>query len=260
MIHRLSRRAFLADVGRSSVAMLVLGAGACGRTAPSAERRGDGAPTLPSSGGSPAPPALDVEAPDASDLTYSRVELGSGFVSAFVLVRGVEVALVDTGIERGDADVIGEVVGAAGRGWDDVRHVILTHSHYDHVGDLTGVLERASRAAVYAGAADIPAIRSPRKIRPVGDGDVVFGFRVIETPGHTPGHIAVLDPLASVLLIGDALFNTNPLRPLDNVDDDEANASVRKLGTLDFETALFGHGQPIERGASAAVREVAARL
>lgn len=260
-----SRRAFLIDLGRGSIAAAVLGAGACARSGSQAERRSTGSSTPSSSTGSSAgsPPQESSSADPAGGdggLSYRRVELGSGFVSAFVLVRGEEAAIVDTGIERGDVEEIGKAVAAAGRQWDEVRHVILTHSHYDHVGDLNGVLERAARAAVYAGAADIPAIRSPRKVRPVGDGDEVFGFRVIETPGHTPGHIAVLDPVASVLLIGDALFNTQPLRPLDNVDDDEANASVRKLAALDFETALFGHGEPIEQGADAAVREVAGRL
>ncbi|MGH9023873.1 MAG: MBL fold metallo-hydrolase [Acidimicrobiia bacterium] len=256
-----SRRAFLIDLGRGSIAAVALGAGACGKSSTPAERRASSSPKPSSSSVLPPSESSTAGPPGgAGGLSYRRVELGSGFVSAFVLVRGEEAAIVDTGIERGDVEDIGRAVGAAGRQWDDVRHVILTHSHYDHVGSLTGVVERAARATVYAGAADIPAIRSPRKISPVGDGDEVFGFRVIETPGHTPGHIAVLDPLASVLLIGDALFNTQPLRPLDNVDDDEANASVRKLAALDFETVLFGHGEPIVQGADAAVRDVAERL
>ncbi|MCB0063827.1 MAG: hypothetical protein KDE19_17010 [Caldilineaceae bacterium] len=39
-----------------------------------------------------------------------------------------------------------------------------------------------------------------------------------------------------------------------------ANASVRKIADLTFETAVFGHGEPIEEGASAAVAELAATL
>lgn len=190
-----------------------------------------------------------------------RVDLG--FVNAYVLVRGKEAAVVDTGT-AGNAPKIAEVVRGAGLGWDAVHHVILTHYHPDHVGSVGEVLGSAVRATAYAGAADIPQIRSPRPIKAVGDDDEVFGLRIIATPGHTPGHICVFDPAGSLLILGDAMNNvgselTGP-NPKYTADMAEAHRSVKKLAKLKFERALFGHGEPIEKGASQAIAKLAATL
>jgi len=48
------------------------------------------------------------------------------FVSAYVLVRGKEIALVDTGLPNNGAK-FAETITAAGLGWETVGHVILTH-------------------------------------------------------------------------------------------------------------------------------------
>ena len=59
------------------------------------------------------------EEPAAGELKWSRVELG--FVSAYVLVRGNEAAVVDTGV-GGSGEAIGTVLDEAGPGWAGVRH------------------------------------------------------------------------------------------------------------------------------------------
>ena len=91
------------------------------------------------------------------------------------------------------------------------------------------------------------------------DGDNVFDLRIVATPGHTPGHIAVLDEALGVLVAGDAL-TTNDGRPTSypiasTEDMEEAQRSVAKLAALDFETLFVGHGEPIQSGAAALVRE-----
>jgi glyoxylase-like metal-dependent hydrolase (beta-lactamase superfamily II) len=142
--------------------------------------------------------------------------------------------------------------------------VILTHHHSDHVGSTGEVLEAAPKAVVYAGAADIPQIKSPRPLKAVADGDEVFGLRIIGTPGHTPGHICVLDPVGALLVVGDAMVNMqNTLtgsHPQYTADMVQANQSVKKLATLKFDKAVFGHGDPIEQGAAAAIAKLAATL
>jgi glyoxylase-like metal-dependent hydrolase (beta-lactamase superfamily II) len=177
-------------------------------------------------------------------------------VAAYVVVRGSEVAIVDT-LVSGNAERIGGVVQAAGLGWDAVRHVIITHYHPDHAGSLADVSDLAPQAAVWAGAPDIPRIPLAREIRPAADGAEVFGLRIVATPGHTEGHISVLDPTASTLVVGDAAFNLGgqllDVFPQSTANADQARDSIRKLGTLGFERALFAHGSPVERGASAAL-------
>jgi glyoxylase-like metal-dependent hydrolase (beta-lactamase superfamily II) len=190
-----------------------------------------------------------------------RVNLG--FVNAYVLVRGKEAAVVDTGTPN-NAEKIADVVRAAGLGWNAVHHVILTHYHPDHIGSVGEVLGAAPKATAYAGAADIPQITSPRPVKAVGDNDEVFGLRVIATPGHTPGHICVFDPAGSLLILGDAMNNVgNELsgpNPKYTADMAQAHQSVKKLAKLKFQRALFGHGEPIDKGASQAIARLAGAL
>ena len=190
-----------------------------------------------------------------------RVNLG--FVNAYVLVRGKEAAVVDTGTPN-NASKIADVVRTAGLGWDAVHHVILTHHHPDHIGSVGEVLAAAAKATAYAGAADIPQIKSPRPVKAVADNDEVFGLRVIATPGHTPGHVCVFDPAGSLLILGDAMNNrdnklTGP-NPQYTADMAEAHQSVKKLAKLKFQRAVFGHGGPIDKGASQAIATLAGTL
>jgi glyoxylase-like metal-dependent hydrolase (beta-lactamase superfamily II) len=191
-------------------------------------------------------------------LSWQRVQLGS--VSAYVLVRNGEAAVVDTGFP-GSAPDIEAALAVANLGWDAVGHVILTHLHRDHIGGLGEVMTQAADAIGYAGAADLGAMTSPRSLTAVGDGDAVFGLEIIETPGHTAGHICVLDPVGGVLVAGDALQGADGEvigpNPQFTADLAEAERSVRKLAGFSFETALFGHGDPVESGAAAQVAALA---
>jgi glyoxylase-like metal-dependent hydrolase (beta-lactamase superfamily II) len=185
-----------------------------------------------------------------------------GFVSAYVLVRGGEAAVVDTGV-GGSADQIGAVLDDAGPGWAGVRHVVLTHKHPDHVGSLGDVADRAAAAKLYAGAPDVSAIDAPRRLRTVADGDEVFGLQVVTSPGHTAGHVAVFDADSGVLVAGDALGNTDGLagsNPQFTEDDAAAADSVRKLAALRPRVILVGHGPPVERSAAAQLERLARSL
>jgi glyoxylase-like metal-dependent hydrolase (beta-lactamase superfamily II) len=186
-----------------------------------------------------------------------------GIVNAYVLVRGKESVVVDTGTPN-NATKIADVVRTAGLGWDAVHHVILTHYHPDHIGSVGELLGAAPKATVYAGAADIPQIQSPRPIKAVGDNDEVFGLRVIATPGHTPGHVCVFDPAGSLLILGDAMNNSGGKlggpSPQYTADMAQAHQSVKKLAKLTFQRAVFGHGDPIDKGASQAIAKLAGTL
>lgn len=250
----LDRRIFLARVGRATLGVAVLGLGAaCGSDDDpgAASPASDAAATTAPTGGTPA----------SQDRDWLRVALG--FVSAYVLVRDGQAVVVDTGV-AGSADDIEEVLGAAGSGWEAVAHVILTHKHPDHVGSLGAVRERAPEATAYAGQADIPAISAPGSITAVGDGDEVFGLRIVATPGHTPGHVSVLDQHAGVLVAGDAINGADGgvvgPNPEFSEDMPQANASVRKLADLSFDTVLFGHGEPVRGDADTQVASLASQL
>lgn len=252
-VHDLNRRLFLWELGKGAVALAVLGAGvACS---------GDDDAAAPTSSDDTATTAGSEPAADGDALVWKRVALG--VVSAYVLVRGREAAIVDTGLQ-GSERQIGDAVTAAGRTWADVRHVIVTHKHPDHAGSLAAVLGSASNATAWAGEADIGSIQSPRPLQVAADGAEVFGLQVVATPGHTPGHISVFDPGAKVLVTGDAINGTaegvSGPNPQYTADMATAKASVKKLAGLSFDAILFGHGDPVEGGGRASVERLAATL
>lgn len=243
----LTRRTFLADLGRGGVALAVVSVAGSGRVV--AQSPGVASP-LPSPAGSPSA---------SEGVAWHRVDLG--FVSAYILVRGGEAAVVDTGVE-GSETAIADGLAAVGLGWDSVAHVILTHRHPDHAGSADAVLTAAAMATGYAGAADIPGITTSRPLSPVADGDRVFDLRIVATPGHTAGHIAVLDEPGRLLVAGDALVTEGGAvgpPPAEFTEDmGQAMASIAMLGTLGFDTLLVGHGAPIEGGAAELVAALAA--
>jgi glyoxylase-like metal-dependent hydrolase (beta-lactamase superfamily II) len=163
----------------------------------------------------------------------------------------------------GSEGAIGASLEAVGLDWSAVGHVILTHKHRDHMGSANEVLELATDATGYAGAADLPAITTPRPLTVAADGESVFGLRIVASPGHTMGHLAVHDPVGGLLVAGDALNNSTGTlagsNPSFTEDMDAAKATVAKLGALTFETLLVGHGEPITSGASAVVAALAAQ-
>jgi glyoxylase-like metal-dependent hydrolase (beta-lactamase superfamily II) len=255
-VRRIGRRTWLARIGGGLVALwagldfgrgqqgwgIWLGSRARAQQAPPAESAPAGAII---------PVQMTVESPAG----------GTVPVAAFVLVRGREVAIVDS-LLPDNADRIGQAIQIAGLGWDAVRHVILTHYHFDHAGSADAIAALAPSATFWAGPLDIPEIALSRAIHPANDGDEVFGLQILATPGHTPGHVSVLDPTTGSLFTGDAVFNVeNELAPLlpDFTDNAaQALASVGKLAGLRFERLLFAHGPAIERDGPALLRELVA--
>ena len=255
------RRTFLADLGRGAFALAVVTVAGCGPAARatlsvsasgSPEESESVQPTHDRGSAAPRPSA-------GAGLIWERVNLG--FVSAYILARGGEAAIVDTGV-GGSADAIETSLTGIGLDWSAVGHLILTHHHGDHVGSAADIMDRAADAVGYAGAEDIAAITVPRELTAVADGEDVFGLRVVTTPGHTPGSISILDPAGGFLVAGDALRTDGGRPSLPGAEFTEdmtlAKQSIVKLGRMTFETLLVGHGDPIEGGASTMVAELGA--
>ena len=85
---------------------------------------------------------------------------------------------------------------------------------------------------------------------------------MIATPGHTAGHMCVIDHAAGLLVAGDAIFSEaggvieGPERFFADVD--QSRETIKMLASLSFNTLLFGHGEPIEDRADTAVAALAA--
>ncbi len=273
MVQPVTRRLFLARFTKGAAGVAVMGVvAACGSD--SASTTAAPATTVPAGttsttrasvtsstgqGETDSPPETSADGPG---FDIGRVDLG--FVSAYVLAREAEAVVIDTGVS-GSEGQIEAGLAALEVGWGDVGHVILTHLHSDHVGSLGAVMDAAPGAVGYAGEADIPAIASPRTLTPVGDGDKVLELEIIETPGHTPGSISILDPFGGSLIAGDAMNGAGGgavAGPNPQFTSDMATAedSVRKLAGLNFDSVYFGHGAPVVGRAKEAVMALVSDL
>jgi glyoxylase-like metal-dependent hydrolase (beta-lactamase superfamily II) len=261
----LDRRTFITELGRGAFALTVFSVIGCtpaatatlAPIATSAPRSSPASSPGASGGASPTAQGSAGVSPAAGGPRWDRVNLG--FVSAYILVRAGEAALVDTGVAN-SADAIETALKGVGLEFDDVAHLILSHNHRDHVGSAAEVLRRSPNAAGYAGAEDIGSITVPRPLRAVADGERVFDLQIVTTPGHTAGSISVMDPATRTLVVGDAM-GTSGGRPTlpgaqNTANMDRAKQSIAKLGGLAFDTLLVGHGDPIASGASALVAEL----
>lgn len=208
-----------------------------------------------------------------------------GFVNVFLIDAG-ELTLIDTGVP-GSLNKILLAMEQIGKNPQDLKHILVTHLHFDHVGSLAA-LKKSTGAAVHmhpADAADYergillrpvepaPGILSRaavrimqarpaginREITPVdkelADGQVLDfagGLKAIHAPGHTAGHMVFLWPgQGGVLFAADAASHYLGLGWSILYEDlTEGKATLRKLAGLDFNTAVFGHGTPIRREAN----------
>jgi len=142
-------------------------------------------------------------------------------------------------VDPADADACIAAVDAAGGRLD---MVLLTHHHGDHVAGTDAVRARYGCPVVGAVA---DAGRLPRLDRAVAEGDTVAlgdsTLQVIDTPGHTVGHIAFFGGDNHVLVCGDTLFSLGCGRLLEGTAAD-MHASLRKLAALPPDTLVCcGH-------------------
>jgi hydroxyacylglutathione hydrolase len=108
-------------------------------------------------------------------------------------------------IDPGDAAPVLEAV--AGQGINTLDYVINTHHHWDHTDGNAQVIA-ATKAKLVAPRAELGLIDGVD--RPLSAGDkFIFGeeyVKIIETPGHTMGHMCLYFPKSKLLFTGDTLF------------------------------------------------------
>ncbi len=134
------------------------------------------------------------------------------------------------------------------RGWR-LTHIFTTHHHGDHVAGHSA-LKAETGCRIYGAETDkarIPGIDETLK-----EGDRFrfgrFEVRVIETPGHTSGHIAYWMPEAGVAFVGDTLFPFGCGRLLEGTAPQMWH-SLQKLAGLPPETLLYcGHEYTLTNG------------
>jgi glyoxylase-like metal-dependent hydrolase (beta-lactamase superfamily II) len=216
-----------------------------------------------------------------------------GYSRSYIIDGDDGVTLIDTGLPKRQGAII-DTLAAIGRSMADVRAIAVTHSHADHVGGAAA-LKRETDAPLFASALDAPAIRGEEpsppplvldripflkpllRLMPGADGVGVDGLvgegesaglpddlSVIDTPGHTPGHVSfLLDRAGGVLFVGDAAVATKAgevKRGWMNRSTPAFDTSLQHIAEFDFDVAFFGHSAPLQSPAAAAFKRLAASL
>jgi hydroxyacylglutathione hydrolase len=154
----------------------------------------------------------------------------------------------------------------------------LTHAHPDHQGSSHAICEQLG-IPLWCGQGDVPAMETPGALnssqaprwlnrlrehywtgpphpvaRALKEGDEVGGFTVLDTPGHSRGHVAFWRESDRVLILGDVLLNMNALTGIPGLhepptiftpDPARNRESARRMAALEPALACFGHGPPL---------------
>lgn len=188
---------------------------------------------------------------------------GQSLGRVYVLEGDDGLTLVDTGLARRSRNLLTHIEGA-GRRIGDVRRVLLTHVHRDHLGGLRS-LQSNSDIEVITMADNIGQLQG--QIRGVGDGDVISelfgGLTVLGTPGHLPGHASFWLPERGVLFAGDTLASLCGLGILPSRlqhDVAQVKQDVQRLARLEPLAICCGHGPPVTRHAASRLHDVSDAL
>jgi glyoxylase-like metal-dependent hydrolase (beta-lactamase superfamily II) len=207
-----------------------------------------------------------------------------GNVNAFLIDGGDELTLIDAGYPGKEAAVF-DAIRRIGRSAGQLKHLILTHGHPDHIGSAAAIV-RETGARTYLHPLDIPLAESGGPFRPLRAAPgllrrvlcklfyhpdtrlepvaidqpltageilpIAGGIEVIHVPGHCAGQVALLWHAGRMLFAADVFSNIMGLGdPIGFESLEEGCASQRKLASLSFDAAGFGHGGAIVRDASA---------
>ena len=213
--------------------------------------------------------------------------LPMGMSNSYLIEGDHGLTLIDAGYPGKEAVVFGAIRGL-GHSQDQLKHLIFTHGHPDHIGSAAAIV-RETGARTYMHPLDIPMVESGGPFRPLTEAPgllgpvlcrlfyhpdqrlepvaidqrltagetlpIAGGIEVIHTPGHCAGQVALLWRPGRMLFAGDVASNIMGLGdPLGFENLEEGRASQRKLGSLSFDAAGFGHGKPIAHAASTRFR------
>lgn len=199
-------------------------------------------------------------------------------INCFLVVEDESLTLVDTAM----GDIADDVERAAKELGKEVKRVLLTHAHGDHIGGVPSIKARFPKAELAIGVRDARLLRgdfAPAPGEPekpargvkvdwepdqlLEEGEKIGSLRAIASPGHSPGHLAFLDERDRGLIAGDALQTRGgtavagdmrwifPFVAMATWDKRLALASARALRALDPARLAVGHGNVLEEPGAA---------
>jgi len=182
-------------------------------------------------------------------LSHPSMRMG---VNSYLIIEEGDVYLVDTGYEK-TVEVIVDSIGHLGMKPDNIKLIINTHGHVDHVGG-NNLLKQLSGAPIAIHRLETQKLQfeTPDTIL-LQDNDLLsLGSRkltVIHTPGHCPGQICLYEKNTGSIFTGDHIVEGTSTGTV-YVGPPEGSvidyiASLKKVQDLNLTMILPGHGKII---------------
>lgn len=209
--------------------------------------------------------------------------------SYLVVEKDGSLTLIDTGMSTNGKKILSYIETNLSKQPTDLRTIVLTHAHIDHIRG-TLYVKKATKGKIAIHEQDANSLSGKKRL-PTPKGGMGFIFRifsvflrspavepdirlkendrvgsltVLHTPGHTPGSISLYDQERKLIFVGDAITNRggklqgSPRQF--SLDLQQAEASIGKISTFDFEVLLSGHGDPVKSGGTQKVIELSSSL
>lgn len=167
--------------------------------------------------------------------------------------------LVDAGFTPKCHENIQAKLDSMGRKWEDIKLIIITHAHGDHIMNLAKVKELTG-SEVVVGEGDEERLEERTGVYAeivLGHGDVIGacgGIEIVHVPGHSPGNLCLYLPKYKAIIAGDTIFGDSegtleapPEKYCTDVDLAAKNLSI--LAEYDFDALLLSHGKNTYEGA-----------
>lgn len=211
----------------------------------------------------------------------NNVHLIPGIVAnPYLIINPEGLTLIDTGLPKSDKKIL-EYVTSLGYDVGDIKEIIITHADGDHVGGLAAI-KAGSGGQVFASEIEAKAIAEGVQSRPLklsGVQKLLFsaarvffkaapaevdqivtndeiipvmgGLRVVDTPGHTPGHISLYAKEQGILFCGDSLRcpdgQIKVSKGVNTWDEEQAWQSAKLQAGLGARIVCPGHGDVVHQ-------------
>ena len=157
-----------------------------------------------------------------------------------VVLGDDKIGLIDTGFENTPEEYVFPLIRELGRRPEEINYVVNTHRDGDHVLG-NEVIKKRTKAKIAIHELEAEAAKTADvKLK---DGDIVeLGdrrFKVLHTPGHTPGSICLYDKEKCTLITGDSVCGDRT--DLIRMDKEIYIGSLRKLLDLEVEVMVMSH-------------------
>jgi glyoxylase-like metal-dependent hydrolase (beta-lactamase superfamily II) len=175
--------------------------------------------------------------------------------------------LIDVGFTPLCISNIGAELVEMGKNWEDIKLILITHAHGDHIENLPRVLKLIGSPDVMLGAGDVDSLKEQTGVKAdmgLEHGDLISacgGIEIVAVPGHSDGNLSFYLRDEKMMIVGDTVFgdddgNLYPPPEKYSNDADLAAREIRKLLAYDFDKLLLSHGKNILKNAKGKVEEL----